>query len=106
VKKTLTDNKEFFSVDSVKKDLRETISGSLVQQAIARKRVEETVVISPGAAQEARIQNVEAIVSANSQMTMEQLREFHQQHHALVTDIAKQAEQLVMPEHLLQFQKQ
>jgi hypothetical protein len=67
------------------------MSGNPLQQAIVRKRAEESVSMSPGVDQEARIQNVEAIASATSQMTMEQLRAFHQQHHALVTDvIAKQ----------------
>jgi hypothetical protein len=37
---------------------------------------------------------------------MEQLRAFHQQHHALVTDVtAKQMKQRAMTEQLLQFQK-
>ena len=78
-----------------------------MQQAIVRKRVEETVSLSPGMAQEARIQNVEAIASATSQMTTEQLQVFHQQHHALVAEVtAKQAEQRAWAEQLLQFQNQ
>ncbi len=63
--------------------------------------------MSPGVAQEVRMQNVEAIASATSQMTTEQLRAFHQQHHALVADVtARQAEQRAMAEQLLQFQNQ
>ena len=72
-------------------------------KAIVRKRVEETVFMSPGVDQEVRMQNVEAIASATSHMTTEQLRAFHQQHHALVADVtARQAEQRAMVEQLLQ----
>ncbi len=53
------------------------------------------------------MQNVEAIVSATSQMTMGQLSALHQQHHALLSDVtARQAEQRDMAEQLLQFQNQ
>ena len=83
------------------------MSGSPLQQAIVRKRVEETVSMSPGVAQEVRMQNVEAIASATSQMTTGQLRAFHQQDRALVADVtARQAEQSAMAEQLLQFQNQ
>ena len=57
--------------------------------------------------QEARLQQVEAMASATSQMTVEQLRTFYLQHHALVSDVgAKQAEQQAMATQLLQFQNQ
>ena len=83
------------------------MSGSPLQQAIVRKRVEETVSMSTGVAQEARIQNVEAIANATSQMTIEQLKAFHHQHHALVADVtAKQAEQRALAEQLLLHQNQ
>jgi hypothetical protein len=42
------------------------MSGSPLQQAIVCKRVEETVSMSPGVAQEVRMQNVESIASATS----------------------------------------
>ncbi len=73
------------------------MSGSPLQQAIVRKRVEETVSMSPGVDQEVHMQNVEAIASATSQTTTEQLRAFHRQDHALVADVtARQAEQRAM----------
>ncbi len=63
--------------------------------------------MSPGVAQEVRVQNVEAIASATSQMTTEHLRAFHQQHHALLANVtARQAEQRAMAEQLLKFQNQ
>jgi hypothetical protein len=53
------------------------------------------------------MQNVEAIASATSQMTTEQLCVFHQQHHALIADVrVRQAEHRAMAEQLLQFQGQ
>ena len=83
------------------------MSVSPLQQAIVRKRVEETISLNPDMAQEVRIQNVEAMASATSQMTMEQLKAFHHQHHAMAAEVAaKQAEQRSMAEQLLQFQNQ
>jgi hypothetical protein len=38
-------------------------------------------------AQEVHIQNVKAIASVTSQIMLEQLRAFHQQHHDLLADV-------------------
>ena len=83
-------------------------SGSPLAQQIVRKRVEETMHVSSAPeVQEARLQQVEAMASATSQMTVEQLKTFYLQHHALVSDVgAKQAEQHAMAAQLLQFQNQ
>ena len=82
--------------------------GSPITSQIVRKRVEETMHMSSAPeVQEARLQKVEAIASATSQMTVEQLQQFYLQHHALVSDVgAKQAEQHAMAAQLLQFQNQ
>ena len=83
-------------------------SGSPLSQQIVRKRIEETMHVSSAPeVQEARLQQVEAMASATSQMTVEQLKTFYLQHHALVSDVgAKQAEQHAMAAQLLQFQNQ